>query len=73
MLTYLTDLFAALCCLMAAAMLLYGRLVGRSLTALQLIASKRTVPVLPASYHQILDLLTTVVSSSPDEIRAVTV
>lgn len=59
------------CCLMGAALLLYGALFTKPLLALQFIESKRNLPVLPASSHHILNLLSTVVNSTPQEIRGV--
>lgn len=56
---------------MGAALLLYGALFTKPLLALQFIESKRNLPVLPASSHHILNLLSTVVNSTPQEIRGV--
>lgn len=57
--------------MVAAALLLYGRLVPRPLSALELVCTKRQPPNLPPSYHRQLDFITTIVSTDPVDLREV--
>ncbi|VDK75588.1 unnamed protein product [Litomosoides sigmodontis] len=59
------------CLLVAAALILYARLVPKPLVALELICTKRQPPSLPPSYHLQLDVIKTVVSVNPTDLCAI--
>ncbi|KAM3727404.1 Cyclin-G-associated kinase [Dirofilaria immitis] len=59
------------CLLVAAALLLYARLVPRPLAALELICTKRQPPDLPPSYHRQLDVIKTIVSMDSSDLCAI--
>uniref|UniRef100_A0A1I7XUY3 C2 tensin-type domain-containing protein n=1 Tax=Heterorhabditis bacteriophora TaxID=37862 RepID=A0A1I7XUY3_HETBA len=74
MFTYDTCLsvFLAHCILLSVAIVLYCRLLPRSINAFELISHKRSTVSLPPSFHRTLDLLTKVVNAAPGEIKSST-
>ena len=60
------------CALLSAALILYNRLLPSPMNAFELvIARRKTVTLLPPSFHRVLDNFKKVVQSDPSQIRSV--